>query len=53
MGLEALRQVSLKDHGSLMEAQIRGWLMFSALFDRMAELCAEKPVRAKPELSHA
>lgn len=42
MGLDALRQVSLKDHGSLMEAQIRGWLMFNALFDRMADICLER-----------
>jgi quercetin dioxygenase-like cupin family protein len=41
IGVDALREVPLKDHGPLMEAQIRGWMMFTTLFDRLAELCLD------------
>jgi quercetin dioxygenase-like cupin family protein len=38
MGLDVLRGVPLRDHGSLVETQRRGWTMFNTMFARMAEL---------------
>ena len=43
MGLDVLRQFPLRDHGSLLEIQRRGWDMFDAMFDRIADLLEKAP----------
>lgn len=53
LGVDALREVPLRDHGALMEAQIRGWAVFNALFDRILELCLENeavPAARAPQM---